>query len=228
MLRCFDIILSCVALVLLSPALLPVMIVLRLTGEGEIFFKQRRIGLGGESFELIKFATMKKDSPSMAGGTITLKNDPRILPFGKFLRSTKLNELPQLINIIRGEMSLIGPRPQTQRCFDAFPIGSQKAISSVPPGLSGIGSLVFRNEDMMLQHDDADNFYDKVIMPYKGCLEEWYVSKRSVYLYLSLIFLTIWFVMFRRSNLIWKIFKTLPKPPHELHKYVGFNCLVKV
>jgi lipopolysaccharide/colanic/teichoic acid biosynthesis glycosyltransferase len=221
--RCFDIILASSALVFFSPVLLLVMVVLRLTGEGEIFFKQKRIGLGGEPFELIKFATMKKDSPSMAGGTITLKDDPRILPFGKFLRSTKLNELPQLSNIIKGDMSLIGPRPQTQRCFDAFPSHTQKVISLVKPGLSGIGSIVFRGEDKMLEEADAENFYDHVIMPYKGRLEEWYVSKRSSRLYFTLIALTILVVISRRLSFVWFAFRTLPRPPKELHRYLDFK-----
>ena len=159
----------------------------------------------------------------MTGGTITLKNDPRILPFGKFLRSTKINELPQLINIVLGHMSVIGPRPQTKRCFDAFPVESQRIISSVKPGLSGIGSLIFRNEDMMLQQTDADDFYDNVIMPYKGRVEEWFVSNHSTYLYFKLILLTVWCVLFRRSQVIWKVCQSLPVPPPELHSHIGFN-----
>ena len=99
------------ALVLLSPLLLPLMFILRVTGEGEIFFPQSRVGRGGKDFKLYKFATMLKDSPNMGTGTVTVKNDPRVLPMGGFLRKTKINELPQLINIFNGDMSVIGPRP---------------------------------------------------------------------------------------------------------------------
>ena len=106
-----------------------------------MFFLQSRIGKGGKSFNLYKFATMLKASPNMGTGTVTVKNDPRILPMGHFLRKTKINELPQLLNILSGDMSVVGPRPQTQRCFDAFLPASQKAIIQVRPGLSGIGSL---------------------------------------------------------------------------------------
>ena len=141
--------LAIIALLFLLPVLLPLYFLFDV--EGEIFFMQQRIGCRGEPFDLFKFATMLKDSPSMGVGTITLKNDPRILPVGKFLRSTKINEIPQLLNIIKGDMSFIGPRPQTKRCFDAFPPQSQKVIGLVPPGLSGIGSIVFRNEDKMLE-----------------------------------------------------------------------------
>ena len=141
--RFFDIIFSGIALTLLSPFFLPLMFILRITGEGEVFFSQNRVGLGGKNFKLYKFATMLKDSPQMGTGTVTVKNDPRILPLGGFLRKTKINELPQLINIFNGNMSIIGPRPQTRRCFDAYPLSSQNEIIKVRPGLSGIGSIVF-------------------------------------------------------------------------------------
>ncbi|MDC0392725.1 sugar transferase, partial [Gammaproteobacteria bacterium] len=140
MIRFFDILLSLLALIILLPLLLPVMLILRLSGEGEIFFLQERVGKYREGFKLLKFATMLKDSPSIGTGTVTMKNDPRVLPIGKFLRKTKINELPQLFNIFLGHMSVIGPRPQTPRCFEAFPPKSQDIIIQVKPGLSGIGS----------------------------------------------------------------------------------------
>ena len=217
--RFFDIIFSGIALVLLSPLLLPLMFILRVTGEGEIFFPQNRVGRGGKHFKLFKFATMLKDSPNMGTGTVTVKNDPRVLPMGGFLRKTKINELPQLINIFNGDMSVIGPRPQTQRCFDAFPPSSQNEIIKVRPGLSGIGSIIFRDEeDMMYANNDPDKFYDEIIMPYKGSLEEWYVSHQNLCSYLSLIGLTVWVVVLPNSDLSWKLFKDLPKPPNELKK----------
>jgi lipopolysaccharide/colanic/teichoic acid biosynthesis glycosyltransferase len=215
--RLFDILLSGLALLVLSPLLVPIAIFLRLTGEGEIFFLQNRVGRGGKPFALYKFATMLKNSPSIGTGTVTLKNDPRILPAGKFLRKTKINELPQLLNILNGSMSIIGPRPQTQRCFDAFPQRSQDAIVKVRPGLSGIGSIVFRDEeDMMHGHADPDYFYDEVIMPYKGQLEEWYVQNQTLYTYFMLIGLTVWVVLMPGSDAVWKSFSNLPKPGPEL------------
>ena len=219
--RFFDIVFSGIALVLLSPLLLPLMFILRVTGEGEIFFPQNRVGLGGKHFKLYKFATMLKDSPNMDMGTVTVKNDPRILPMGGFLRKTKINELPQLINIFNGNMSVIGPRPQTQRCFDAFPLSSQNEIIKVRPGLSGIGSIIFRNEeDMMHANNDPDKFYDEIVMPYKGSLEDWYVSNLNIASYFSLIGLTIWVVLGFSSGLIWKLLKDLPPPPEELDKWM--------
>ena len=219
--RIFDIIFSGIALVILSPLLLPLMFILRVTGEGEIFFPQSRVGSGGKRFKLYKFATMLKDSPNMGTGTITIKNDPRVLPIGRFLRKTKINELPQLINVFIGDMSIIGPRPQTQRCFDAFPLSSQNEIIKVRPGLSGIGSIIFRDEeDMIYANDDPDKFYDEIIMPYKGSLEDWYVSHQNITSYLSLIGLTIWVMLGFSSGLAWKLFNDLPPPPQELNKWM--------
>jgi lipopolysaccharide/colanic/teichoic acid biosynthesis glycosyltransferase len=217
--RLFDILFSGTALIVLSPIFLVLMVVLRVSGEGEIFFIQERIGRGGRRIKLFKFATMLKNSEYMGTGTITLHKDPRILPIGRLLRKTKINELPQLLNILKGDMSVIGPRPQTQRCFDAFPKKSQVVIVRVRPGLSGVGSIVFRDEERMMDdHVNADYFFDKIIMPYKGLLEEWYVENSSLYVYFGLIALTIWSVIFPKTEIIWKLFKSLPKPPEDLSK----------
>ncbi|EXI64207.1 MAG: UDP-glucose:undecaprenyl-phosphate glucose-1-phosphate transferase [Candidatus Accumulibacter adjunctus] len=215
--RFFDLLLSAVAMMVLSPLLVPVVILLRLTGEGEIFYVQQRVGLNGRRFGLLKFATMLKNSPAMGTGTVTLKNDPRILPLGRFLRKTKLNELPQLLNIFVGDMSVIGPRPQAERCFNAFPEDVQRQIVKVRPGLSGIGSIVFRDEEELLhgaQNDVA--FYDRVIAPYKGELENWYIAKQGMGTYFLLIFATVWVVLFPRSRIVWHLFRDLPPPPVEL------------
>ena len=162
--RFFDIIFSGLALLVLSPLLLPVMLILRLTGEGEVFFIQKRVGLGGKEFGIYKFATMLKNSPSIGAGTVTVRDDPRILPFGKFLRKTKINELPQLINIFIGDMSVVGPRPLVRKGFDAYDDATKAIVSSVSPGLSGVGSLVFRNEEEILHTaTDQMDFYYKVV-----------------------------------------------------------------
>lgn len=215
--RLLDIVFSGLALVVLSPLLVPIAILLRFTGEGEVFFIQQRVGRGGESFGLYKFATMLKDSPNLGTGTVTLKDDPRVLPMGRFLRKTKINELPQLLNIFKGDMSIVGPRPQTRRCFDAFPERSQAEIIKVRPGLSGVGSIVFRDEEeLMHEARDPDRFYDEVIMPYKGRLEEWYVANQGLWTYVCCIVLTAWVVLVPRSTVFWRVFKGLPLPPAEL------------
>jgi lipopolysaccharide/colanic/teichoic acid biosynthesis glycosyltransferase len=215
--RFFDILFSGLALLVLSPLFIPIMILLRFTGEGEIFYVQRRVGMNGEMFGLLKFATMLKDSPSLGTGTVTVKDDPRVLPMGQFLRKTKINELPQLFNILLGDMSVVGPRPQTQRCFDAFPKDVQVDIVRVRPGLSGVGSIFFRDEEDLL-HGAADpaNFYDNVIAPYKGALEKWYVRHATLINYFLVIFVTVWVVVFPRSRIAWSVFSDLPVPPPEL------------
>ena len=217
MTRALDIVLSGIALSVLSPLFALVAVSLRLTGEGEIFFTQSRVGKGGRFFHLYKFATMLKDSPNLGTGTVTLAEDPRIRPLGRLLRKTKLNELPQLWNIFLGEMSIIGPRPQTPRCFASFPTSSQEAIKRVRPGLSGIGSIVFRAEDKMIKDaKDVDGFYDKVIMPYKGRLEEWYVDNQTVRVYFKSIWVTALIVLNPKTQAVWRHFPNLPAPPIEL------------
>lgn len=222
LIRFFDIFFSGLALLFLSPLLVPVVVILKFTGEGEIFYIQPRVGKDGKMFGLLKFATMLKDSPNLGTKTVTVKDDPRVLPFGRILRKTKINELPQLINIIKGDMSIIGPRPQTERCFLAFPEKSQKAIIQVKPGLSGIGSIVFRDEENMLDQFDIDRlkFYDDVIAPYKGKLEQWYIKHQNLYTYFMLIGLTVWVVLFPHSDIYKKIFTDLPPVPNDLSNYI--------
>lgn len=221
--RFFDILFSALALLLLAPLLIPVVLILRFTGEGEIFFGQARVGQGGGTFRLLKFATMLKDSPNIGTGTITTRDDPRVLPFGKFLRATKINELPQLLNVLKGEMSVIGPRPQTKRCFDAFPDECREKIVQVRPGLSGPGAVVFRGEDRMMDDaESADVFYDEVIMPYKGALEAWYVDNAGVVLYFKLIVLTCWVIVFPSSGAFWGMFPGVPRPPEALMPYFAY------
>ena len=129
--RFFDILFSGVALLILSPLLVPIVITLRLTGEGEVFFLQERIGKSGEKFKLCKFATMLKNSPNIGTGTVTMRGDPRVLPVGTFLRKTKINELPQLLNIFFGDMSVIGPRPLTTQTFGAYADSTQHVIQQL-------------------------------------------------------------------------------------------------
>lgn len=217
--RVFDVIFAGLALLILVPLLVPVALLLRFTGEGEVFYVQERIGRGGKPFGLYKFATMLKNSPSLGTGTVTVKGDPRVLPVGRFLRKTKLNELPQLLNILKGDMSIIGPRPQTLRCFNAFPPKSQAEIIKVRPGLSGIGSIVFRDEEeLMHASNEPERFYDEVIMPYKGALEEWYVAHQGLRVYLAAIFVTAWIVIQPRSSMVWRAFPGLPRRPADLQR----------
>lgn len=217
--RFFDIVFSSIALLILSPLLLTIMLILRVTGEGEVFYRQKRVGKGGNIFGVFKFATMVKNSSKMGTGFITTKNDPRVLPVGKFLRKTKLNEVPQLLNILIGDMSFVGPRPQVPKHFDIYSEEVKQELNKIRPGLTGIGSIFFRDEESILErnkHLSYDECYHDVIAPYKGRLELWYVKHKSFGLYVVLIFLTAWVVVFPQSKLHLKLFKSLPPPPREL------------
>lgn len=215
MIRFFDVVFSLVAIVILFPFMLPIMLLLKLTGEHDIFYGQERIGKGGKKFKLWKFATMLRNSPNLPGGTYTSANDPRLLPMGKFLRKTKINELPQLINILTGEMSVIGYRPLM---FDLYSEPNRSIILSNSPGLSGIGSVVFRNEEEMLQRvseEDRDQYYRERILPYKEKLEVWYSKNRTVGLYFKLIFMTV-FAVLKPDYSGWMKLKDIPQPPEGL------------
>ena len=121
MIRLLDIFFSGIAIIVLLPFMIPIMICLKLTGEHDIFYLQERMGKGRKPFKLVKFATMLRNSPNMKGGLFTSENDPRMLPMGKFLRKTKINELPQLINVLLGQMSIIGYRPTVKEHFEGYP-----------------------------------------------------------------------------------------------------------
>jgi len=223
MIRLFDIIFSSIALIFLLPLFVPVCILLKFTGEGEIFFLQSRVGINKKEFKLLKFVTMIKDSPNIGTGTVTMKGDPRVLPFGKILRKTKINELPQLLNVLFGDMSLIGPRPQTEQCFKSFLPNSQTIIIKMKPGLSGIGPIIFRGEEEILSMKKGNlDFYDNILAPYKGRVEAWYHNRQNLLNYFVLILMTLWVIVFPKSNLIWRLFSTLPKPPEELASELNF------
>ena len=211
--RTFDILISFVALISLIPIFIPIILILRFSGEGEIFYFQERVGLDNKTIKIFKFATMLKNSEQMGTGIYTAKNDPRILPFGNFLRKTKINELPQIINILNGDISLVGPRPLIRKTFELYKEQDQKIIYSMKPGLTGVGSIVFRNEEEILNNAkiDLEKFYENHITPYKAELELWYEKNKSFICDLKIIFLTAWVIFFNDSNLPWTLFKDLPK-----------------
>jgi lipopolysaccharide/colanic/teichoic acid biosynthesis glycosyltransferase len=211
--RFFDVLLSIVVLIILTPLLLPIIILLRLTGEGYIFYYQRRIGYQNRNFNIIKFATMLKNSPNIGTGSITLRNDPRLMPMGKFLRMTKINELPQILNVLKGDMSIVGPRPLVDKTFNAYPESIRSNIYDSKPGITGLGSIIFRDEEELLSGSNLPphEFYERYIAPYKGELEIWYNHNKSFWVDLMIIFLTGWVVLFPKSKLIFNIFQNLPQ-----------------
>ena len=223
MTRFFDILFSLLAIIILAPVLLPVIIILRVTGEGEIFYFQNRVGRHGIDFKLLKFATMLKNSPSIGTGNITIKHDPRVLPFGRILRKSKINELPQLFNILLGQMSFVGPRPLTRDNFDYYPSHVKAAIGEMRPGLTGIGSIFFRDEESILDGlDNPRSFYRLHITPYKADLEIWYRENKNIFLYFKIIFVTA-LVVVRTQISLHTWFPAIPMPGQELS-----NRLVKI
>lgn len=212
--RFIDLVLSVIALILISPLFIPIVIILLLTGEHYVFYTHDRVGFKGETFKLIKFSTMLKDSPNLGTKDITVRNDPRVFPFGRFLRKTKINELPQILNVIKGDMSIIGPRPLTPRNFNFYPEKAKNNISKLKPGLSGIGSIVFRDEEAILSKykTSLDNFYKLNISPYKGELETWYLNHQNTWLDFKLMGLTA-LIIIHPSIDINIFFKGLPKKP---------------
>ncbi|MEO5592029.1 MAG: sugar transferase [Chitinophagaceae bacterium] len=211
--RFFDIVFSLAALIILAPLLVPIAISLRLTGEGYVFYYQKRIGYKNTYFNIIKFATMLKNSPNMGTGSITLRNDPRLLPLGKFLRKSKINELPQLLNVLRGDMSLVGPRPLVDKTFTAYPEELRYKVYSSIPGITGIGSVVFRDEEALISAAaiPPHEFYELYIAPYKGNLEIWYNKHKNFWVDSKILFLTVWTVIFPASKLVNKFFSDLPE-----------------
>lgn len=217
MIRALDIFFAILGLLVLGIFMLGATVINLCTGEHKVLYRQTRVGKDGKDFKLYKFATMLENSPNLPGGLVTAVNDPRVLPFGRFLRRTKVNELPQLLNILKGDMSFVGPRPQTRPHYSLYSDHQKRVIDTVGPGLTGVGSLFFRNEEEILADcgSDAERFHDEVITPYKGDLEVWYAKHKSLQLYLLIIYLTAASIINRNLVTI-KYFKGLPTPPPEL------------
>ena len=219
--RLLDIIVSFFAILILSPLLLPIIIVLRFSSEGYVFYLQDRIGINNKNFKIIKFATMLKNSPNLASGSITLSGDWRVTKPGRLLRKTKINELPQIINILKGDISLVGPRPLVTKTFSAYSLEVQSKIYNIKPGLTGIGSIIFRDEESIISAVTDENpheFYKRVIAPYKGELEMWYLENRSLYLDFQLILMTAYVIFNPTTRLYEKWFKDLPNRNFQNNK----------
>jgi lipopolysaccharide/colanic/teichoic acid biosynthesis glycosyltransferase len=211
--RLIDLVFSVLLVVLFLPAAIPIMVILRLTGEGKVFYRQPRMGKGGRTFQMYKFATMLEDSPNLGAGDITLKGDPRVLPFGDILRKLKINEVPQVINILKGDMTLVGPRPLTPKNFDMYPDDVKRQVSAMTPGLTGIGSIVFRDEESIIAKSSKPflECYRDEIAPHKGALEQWYSRNQNLWVDLKIVFLTAWLVLFPQSTVYAAAFPDLPR-----------------
>lgn len=208
-----DILIVFLILVLLSPLLVLTIVILVFTGEHEVFYFQERIGYKNKPFIIWKFASMLKNSPNTGTAEITLRNDPRVTKFGRILRITKINELPQIINVIKGDMSIVGPRPLMNVSFKSYPDNIQQVIYNCKPGMTGIGSLIFRDEEKIVSEaSDAKAMYI-TINSFKGELELWYQKNISFYTDYMIIFLTGWAILFPKNKLAYKLLKDLPVRP---------------
>jgi lipopolysaccharide/colanic/teichoic acid biosynthesis glycosyltransferase len=216
--RLIDILFALLVIIIILPFWIPIMILLLLTGEHEVFYLQNRVGYKNKPFKIWKHATMLKNSEKMGTGSLTLRNDPRVTSVGRFLRKTKINEIPQVINVLIGNMSVVGPRPQMKVDFLKFPEYIQKVIYNAKPGITGIGSIIFRDEEKWISTAEGDphEFYREAIAPYKGELELWYQKNLTFRTDIKLIFCTAWVVVFSESQLPYKIFKGLPPKPQSL------------
>ena len=188
--RALDLVVSSVALLLASPLLFATAAAIKLSSRGPVLFRQERIGRGGRSFRIWKFRTMVEGAPQQ-GPSITASGDPRVTPFGRLLRRTKLDELPQLVNVWRGDMSFVGPRPEVPR-FVANYSAEQRAVLGVRPGITDLASITYRDEESVLaQFSDRERGYVEVVLPRKLALAKDYLRRQSFALDLQLLARTL-------------------------------------
>ena len=185
--RLLDIVLSAMGIVIFSPVYLLIGLMVRIQMGAPVLFSQERIGKDGKPFRIFKFRSMRKDN---AGLKITTGNDSRITPVGRFLRKSKIDELPQLINVLVGDMSFVGPRPEVADYVNLY-TPYQRQVLLVRPGITGLASIRFRNEnDLLTASDDPNRTYVEQIMPRKIDLDLEYIPHASVFYDIKLIFQT--------------------------------------
>ena len=219
--RLFDIVIASIALLILCVPFLIIIMVLRFTGQGNVWYRQDRVGYQGKHFKVFKFVTMREDSEITGNKDITVRGDPRVLPVGRVLRMTKLNELPQVLNVLLGDMSIVGWRPLMPVGFAEYSQHIQDNIVKKKPGITGIGSIVFRDEEAIItdadkQGKDLRTTYREDIMPYKGAVELWYNEHRTMLTDLKVIFITAYSILSPRHRLLQRWFPELPIPESAL------------
>jgi lipopolysaccharide/colanic/teichoic acid biosynthesis glycosyltransferase len=211
--RFFDIFFALIILLVSSPFWLSIVIILAMFGNQKVFYFQKRVGKNNKPFYLWKFQTMTPHKETTGNGLLSIKDDSRVTKLGRYLRKTKLDEIPQLVNILRGEMSFVGPRPLIYTWFKMYDSDIQKRIYISTPGLTGVGSLVFRNEETLLANCGINphEFYKNTILPYKGICEIWYLEHRNIFIDIKLLALTVIMPFLQKNTDETKWFKGLPK-----------------
>ena len=196
MIRLFDILFSVIGLLLLSPLFLVIYFLIVIESKGGGFYLQNRVGKNGVDFNLIKFRSMRVGSDKK--GLITIGNrDPRMTQMGYFIRRFKIDELPQLFNVIKGEMSLVGPRPEVRKYVDLY-TSEQLKVLSISPGITDYASIKYADENEILaKSDNPEAVYIEDIMPDKICLNMQYIENKTVVQYFKIIVLTLWKIIKR-------------------------------
>ena len=205
--RCFDLMFAALFLIVFSPIYLLTIIIIKIVSPGPAIYKAMRVGKDGKLFTCYKFRSMRVDSGKVR--LTTLENDDRIFPFGKFIRKTKIDEMPQVVNILKGEMSVVGPRPEDQENVEKVYVGEFKHIMDVKPGLTSTASLYDYTHGELFEDEEQ---YEKVFMPKKLKLELYYVNHRSVWYDLWLILKTAWLIILKTCG------KKNFKEPKELQQ----------
>lgn len=194
--RGLDISLASAGLLFSLPLWLVIAIAIKIDSPGSVFFAHERVGRWGRRFKVLKFRTMVQDAPKR-GGAITSGGDPRITRMGRLLRKTKLDELPQLCNVLKGEMSLVGPRPEVGKYVQLYPDAERRLILSVPPGITGLTQIRYRNEERLLaEQADPEAYYREVLLPQKIASDVEYVQKRGFLTDIRILCQTVIAVLF--------------------------------
>ena len=198
--RGFDVLVSIAGLIFLSPLFITIALLVKHDSPGPIFYRGPRMGKNGHIFQILKFRTMYERPESYNGSRVTARDDTRITPLGRWLRDTKLNELPQLWNVLRGEMSLVGPRPEDPGITMNWPANARRDILSVSPGITSPASILYRDEESLLASENAMGTYFKSILPDKLRLDRLYVRNHSFISDLDVLFWTIAILILRLTR----------------------------
>ena len=195
--RAFDLIFSTIGILILSPVFLIVAIIIKIDSKGPIYFRQDRVGKNHEVFKIHKFRTMEINSESL--GKLTIGEDKRITNFGRWLRKNKIDELPQLIDVLYGKMSIVGPRPELKEYVDTYPEEIKKKILSIKPGITDYASITMSEESLLLaRYKSPQEAYIDKILPIKLGLSIKYVDNNNIFLDVKIIFLTLKKIIFKR------------------------------
>ena len=194
--RCFDLLFSVLFLLVFSPVYLLTFIIIKIVSPGPAIYKAKRVGKNGKLFDCYKFRTMRVDSGKVR--LTTLENDDRIFPFGKFIRKAKIDEMPQVVNILKGEMSVVGPRPEDHENAEKVYVGEFKHILDVKPGLTSTASLYDYTHGELFEDEES---YEKVFLPKKLKLELYYVNHRSFWYDIYLILKTAWLIILKTCGM---------------------------